>query len=541
MFAGPSPIRSVAEARTLGDVLRVNALVHSNKIALESPDGRSVTFGELNERVNRLSNAVRALGLQKGARVAILSRNRSEYVESYGLAKSGLIVVPLNWRLPATELTKLVAHSAPELAIVDELHRDLVDGVRDSWPSVKHFILLGASGAGWQAYETLIANGMPAEPEVTAVARDVLCVIYTSGTTAAPKGVAITHAAAMGNCRTAAAEMLMLHETDRTMAVMPLFHVGGMWYHLFPSFATGCTTLILSQFEPAEVLKELDAHQITNVHLVPTMIAALLDQPNARTVNLSCLRLIFYAASSMPAHLLRRAMQTFEHCGFAQSYGSTEAGVVTVLDPDDHCRAREPPGEHLLSSCGRPFIDRDVRIVDAARGVLDTGEIGEIEVQSPDLMQGYWMNERATRDTLIDGWLKTGDLGYVDAQGYLYIVDRKNDLIVTGGENVYPSEVESHLYRDHDVHEAAVFGIPDPRWVEVVVAAVILKPGASVSSEELGSRLRRQLAAYKCPKAIYFVQTLPKSAAGKILRKELRKQYGAVTELPMVSRAPTQK
>ncbi|MDB5913684.1 MAG: Acyl-CoA synthetase (AMP-forming)/AMP-acid ligase [Ramlibacter sp.] len=310
------------------------------------------------------------------------------------------------------------------------------------------------------------------------------------------------------------------------MAVMPLFHVGGMWYHLFPSIAAGCTTLLLAEFDPATVLRELELRHITNVHLVPTMIGALLAHPASGTADLSHVRLLFYAASSMPADLLRRAMQAFPSCGFAQGYGSTEAGIVSVLDPTAHQRARQPQGEHLLQSCGLPCAGHDVRIVDSKNQVAEVGAVGEIEVRSADLMQGYWRNDDATRLVLRDGWLKTGDLGYFDGEGFLYIVDRKNDMVITGGENVFPTEVEGVLYRDPDVLEAAVFGVPDPLWVEKVVAAVVLKPGSSVSADELIRRLRAQLAAYKCPKVIYFSSSLPKSAVGKVLRKELRKQYG---------------
>jgi acyl-CoA synthetase (AMP-forming)/AMP-acid ligase II len=298
-----------------------------------------------------------------------------------------------------------------------------------------------------------------------------------------------------------------------------------MWYHLFPSFASGCTTFIGSSFEPGAVLRDLAAHRITNVHLVPTMINALLSHPDANAVNLGHLRLLFYAASSMPADLLRQAMRTFSRTSFTQGYGSTEAGVITVLNAHDHRRALEPGHAHLLSSCGRPLPGREVRIVDDAGSGVDHDRIGEIEVRSPDLMRGYWLNDTETQRASRDGWFKSGDLGYLDAEGFLYIVDRKNDLIITGGENVYPTEIEAYLYRDPDVLEAAVFGIPDPRWVEAVVAAVVPRAGSHVSGADLVIRLRAQLAAFKCPKEIYLVQTLPKSAAGKILRKELRKQY----------------
>lgn len=511
---------------SLGDVLVANATVRPHKEAFQTLDGRSVTFVGFNCRVNRLSSSVAALGLKHGDRVAILSKNRPEYVETYGLAKAGIVVVPLNWRLTPQELVTLIQHSEPKLLVVDEPHKALVDSIRDQLTSVKFFVFLGEKSAGWESYESLVAQGAEAEPKSRGEADDVLCLIYTSGTTGAPKGVAITHAGALGNCRTSATEMLQLTAEDKSMAVMPLFHVGGMWYHLFPSFATGCTTVLLSEFDPAVVLKELEVREISNVHLVPTMIGALLAHPNVADADLSKVRLLFYAASSMPPDLLRRAMDAFPKCGFAQAYGSTEAGVVSVLGPDEHRRARLPEGEHLLASCGRPFSGHTVRLVDEAHASVALGSVGEIEVHSPNVMKGYWHNSEATEKALRDGWLKTGDLGYFDAEGYLYIIDRKNDMVVSGGENVFPTEVEGYLFRDPDILEAAVFGVPDAKWVERVVAAVVLKPGVQVTEDELIRRLRTQLAPYKCPKNIHFVSTLPKSAVGKVLRKELRKQWG---------------
>jgi acyl-CoA synthetase (AMP-forming)/AMP-acid ligase II len=518
-------MNALSNARTLGDVIHGNAADTPDKVAFEMPGGRSVTFADFDRRVSRLGGALLALGLRPGDRVAILSRNCIEYVEAFGASSRGLITVPLNWRLPAGDLAKLIQHSQAKVLIADEQHRELVEGMRDQLSAVTHLVLLGATRNGWMGYEELLSKGEDSDPGNRAAPQDVLCLIYTSGTTGAPKGVEVTHAAALGNARTAAHEMLGLTPHDHTMAVMPLFHAGGMWYHLFPSFATGCTTVILSEFEPGMMLRELQARRITNVHLVPTMIGSLLAHPSVAETDLRHLRLLFYAASSMPPDLLRRAMIAFPACGFAQAYGSTEGGVITILGPGDHRQAREPDGERLLLSCGRPFSGREVRIVDDLACVLEQGEIGEIEVRSPDLMRGYWRNEQATSAVLRDGWLKTGDLGHFDADGYLYIVDRKNDMIVTGGENVYPNEVEAQLFADPDVLEAAVFGISDPRWVEKVVAAVVLRPGATPSAEDILARLRQRLAHYKCPKTIFLTSNLPKSAVGKVLRKELRKQY----------------
>jgi acyl-CoA synthetase (AMP-forming)/AMP-acid ligase II len=515
---------AVFSARTLGDVLRIHAVERPHKVALTTASGHQVSFGELNERANRLNDAVARLGLKKGSRAAILSRNRPEYVEVYALSKSGVIVVPLNWRLAAAELLRLLLHAEPEVLFVDGANRHIAEDLREKLPCVRHFVALDEWDDGWLSYGDLLSASNAAEPDQAALAEDVLCLMYTSGTTATPKGVALTHAGVLGNARTAV-ELLRLTEQDRTLAAMPMFHVGGMWYHLFPSLAAGCTTWLLAEFDPEVVLRQLEANRITNVHLVPTMIAGILALPAAATANLSHLRLIFYAASSMPAELLRRAMDRFSEASFAQSYGSTEAGIVSALDPETHRRAQVRANEHLLHSCGTPCTGHAVRIVDADEQVVERGQIGEIEVSSADVMKGYWRDEASTRAVLRAGWLKTGDLGYLDDEAFLYIVDRKNDMVITGGENVFPTQVESALYREPEVLEAAVFGVPDPVWVEKVVAAVVLKPGARISEQQLIHRLRSELAPYKCPKQIHFTDNLPKSAVGKVLRKALRKQY----------------
>lgn len=516
----------MSNTRTLGHVLTTAAARWPDKVAFETIDGKTVTFGVFNQRVNALNNAVATLGVKKGARIAILSKNRPEYIEVYGLSKSGYVVVPLNWRLAANELIKLLQHSQPDVIIVDASHLEVAQVLRSAVSCLTSCILLGNGEAdGWLSYESLVSSGNTSEPSISAQDDDVLSIIYTSGTTGNPKGVAMLHSAALGHVEVAS-QQLQITDSDVTMAVMPLFHVGGMWYHLFPSFACGSTTLMLSDFEPGTVLRELESKRISNVHLVPTMIGALVDHPDAAKTDLSGLRSLFYAASSIPPSLLHKAMQTFPKCGFVQGYGSTEGGMISVLTALDHRRAMQQGQERMLTSCGMPYPKRQVRIVDDSGHQVPQGSVGEIEVRSPDLMKGYWLDESATDRVLKDGWLRTGDLGRQDTEGFIYLVDRKNDMVVTGGENVFPTEVEAYFFADPDVKDVAVFGIPDPRWVERVVAAVVRKPGSSVTAEELNLRVRKQLAAYKCPKQIFFVDQLPKNAVGKVLRKELRKQYG---------------
>lgn len=510
-----------------GDLCDFLAEKFGKKTAFVNVDGRELSFAGFNARVNKLNNALVLKGVRKGDRVAILSKNCNEYVETYGLAKSGFIVVPLNWRLTPEELLRLLIHSDPTAIIADEQHIPVIDSLRSQLPSVKTFVGIGAIDDRWINYEALLAHasGDQPRPDAALDQEDVVCLMYTSGTTGAPKGVAITHRGILGNARVSAERVLHLTPEDRTLAAMPLFHAGGMWYHLHPSYAAGCTSVLMAGFEASRVLKNLAAHAITNVHLVPTMIGALLSDPLIEQTDLGKLRLIFYAASAIPLELLKRALATFTSCDFIQSYGSTEAGMITDLSADDHMKAIEGGREGLLSSCGRPAPGNAIRIADDDGVSVAAGQIGEILIKGQSMMSHYWKNPAATETAVVDGWFRSGDLGYSDSDGYVYLVDRKNDMIVTGGENVYPSEVEEILCADPDVVMASVFGVADAIWVERVVAAVVLKPGVHKSAAQIIARTKQQLAAYKCPKEIFFQDQLPMNAVGKISKKDLKRAF----------------
>jgi long-chain acyl-CoA synthetase len=508
-----------------GDAGRRNAAAFPDRPAFIAA-GRLVTFSQFNERANRLNNALGGLGLRKGDRVAILSRNRPEFVEAYGVAKSGLIAVPLNWRLSRGELLHPLKDSRPAAILAEPEFAPLIDALRGELDGLRHAIGFGVREPGWRDYEELLAGASDDEPQAEVRPDDVLCLMYTSGTTGQPKGAMHTHRSVLRNCEAAARGLLQLSPGDVTLAVMPLFHVGGMWYHLFPSFASGCTTVMLNAFEPGAVLDALERHRVTNVHLVPTMVHALVEtlrhEQREAPRTLAHLRRIYYAASSIPMEVLRAALSAFSSSGFVQSYGSTEAGIVTALTPEDHARAIDDPAcAGLLSSCGRALGGVDMSVLDEDGRPAPAGAIGEIAVRGERTMAGYW----PTRRDSDDDWLRTDDMGRIDEDGYLTIIDRKHDMIVSGGENVYPCEVEEILYRDPDVLEAAVFGMPDARWVEKVAAAVVLRPGSKATAEDIIGRARLQLAGYKCPKTVILAGNLPRTATGKVLKKELRRLY----------------
>jgi long-chain acyl-CoA synthetase len=513
--------------QTIGDVYRGNAARYGDKPAFIMPDGRARTFASLYERATRLGNALLARGLKPGDRVGILSRNRIEYVEAYGVSTAGLIALPLNWRLSPRELQIVLTNAEPAALIVDPSFMPVIDELRGALPFVRLFLGLDNGAEGFESYDDAVASGASQAAGIAVAPEATACLLYTSGTTGIPKGAELTHRGLLLNCAAAIDEMFRFTDADITLAPMPFFHVGGMWYHLFPSFAAGCTTVIMPQFDPQGVLTLMARHRVTNTHLVPTMIHALLEQPNIGSFDLSALQMMFYAASSMPVETLKRATATFT-CDFAQGYGSTEAGMVTCLTPDDHRKARAGL-EDLLLACGRPLSNVAVKL--APPDNAEDAGIGEILVKSPMTMARYWRNPDATAATIQDEWLRTGDLGRIDGEGYLTILDRKSDMIVTGGENVYPREVEDILLQDADILEVAVFDLPDDRWVQKVVAAVVPR-GSAFDPTALLARARHKLAGYKCPKEIFVTDSLPKNAAGKVLRKVLRENYrgrGAVT------------
>jgi acyl-CoA synthetase (AMP-forming)/AMP-acid ligase II len=512
-----------AGVAVLGDVFRRNAEACPDKTAFIGAGGE-VSFAAVNARVNRLNHALATAGLHKGDRVAILSRNRTEFFEILGAAKSGFVPVPLNWRLSAAELRSILLDCQPSVIFAEERFRPVVEQIRPELDGLVRFVALGERHESWLDYEQFVATGLDVEPAATVTARDLASIVYTSGTTGRPKGAMLTHRSLLANCREMVERGMTLTTADISLAVMPLFHVGGLWYYAFPCFAAGCTTVVLPEFSPASVLAVISRHRVTTTHVVPTMLSDLLQHD--ADGKMATLRLIFYAASSIPIALLRRALGALRGCDLVQGYGSTEAGVVTVFTAEDHRRALADEHESaLLFSCGRSSSDPgDIRI-DASGLDGEDASLGEICVRSDKVMQGYWQNEAATAAAFTEGWLRTGDLGRLDERGYLYIVDRKNDMIVTGGENVFPFEVEAALLEDPAVAEAAVFGVPDERWVQRVVAAVVPPAGKTVSADAIVGRLKGRLASYKCPKDVIFVESLPRNAVGKVLRKELRSRF----------------
>ncbi|MFH1061079.1 MAG: long-chain-fatty-acid--CoA ligase [Pseudomonadota bacterium] len=509
---------------TMGDILRRTAGRTPDKTALIMEQS-SLTYGQLNRRVNRLAHALLAQGLQTGDRVAVYTHNCLEFYEIYlALCKSGGVLVPINNLLREHELTRDLAYVRPRFIIYQAEFAPMVAKVMASTPSLEKAICLGAGGqAGHLDYERLMAGASEDEPEVAIDENDLMSIFLTSGTTGRPKGAMRTHRHNCLNALAAAVE-LGLTPDDRVLLLFPFFHV--TLEDRFCHLLRGNTIVIRREgsFNAAEVLGLLAEHRISICQFVPTMINTMLQEKDIESYDLSSLRLILYAAAPMPVELLKAALQRFK-CGFMQFYGQTETGpMTTVLRPEDHRMASEADVGRL-ASCGQSSLLFETRLVDTQDREVPVGEVGELAVRSEAMTRGYWDLSEETDRLLAGGWLHTGDFARRDEDGFIYIVDRKNDMIISGGKNIYPREVEETLYGHPAVLEASVIGVPDPHWGESVKAVVVLKPGMDATAQDLISFCKANLASYKKPSTIEFRDALPKSATGKILKRMLRDEF----------------
>jgi long-chain acyl-CoA synthetase len=513
---------------TFADVIYRNALLHSADEAFVCGPQR-ITFAQFNARVNRLIHALLSLGIKKGDVIGILSWNCLEYTDVYGAAmKGGFIASPFNPRLQSDELEYLINYSEANTLFVGPEFVETVSYLRARLPKVKYCISLEVSAPDMVSHGDLLARDSSDEPDIGVNRDDPVIIFYTSGTTGVPRGALYTHARKLDNTRIKALEM-GTKRGDRHLMVLPFFHIGGD-SHVWPFFLVGGCNVIMTQrsFDPGAVLQAIQEEKVTDMQIVPTQLNVLLSRQDLGAYDLSTLSRIYYAASPMPVELLRRGLEVLGPI-FAQGYGQTESGPQIATLPKETHQVLDKPVEaqKVLNSCGQPSLGVHVRVVDQNSEDVGPGTVGEIIAQSDSIMVEYWKKPKETGETIVDGWLHTGDLAYYDEKGFIYIVDRKKDMIVTGGENVYSREVEDVIYKHPAVAEAAVVGVPDPVWVERVHALIVRKTGASASEDEIIGFCKERLASYKAPKSVEFVEFLPKNPQGKILKKEIRIKYWA--------------
>ena len=485
-------------ANSLGRAARLSP----NRAALWSGD-RWLTFAELDHRVAGIAGALSRHGFASGDRLAVLMPNGADYLELvYACAWLGVIVVPLNVRLSVVELDRILADARPHGLI---RHSSLpVPTVPLAWQLVldQEQLDIGENGS-----RPAVIN----DPEA------VLALIYTSGTTGHPKGVVVTHANMLANVDHF--DYWMPHRDGAVhLHAAPLFHIADFPV-MFAAPAFGTAQVTIPRFSPQDFCEAVEHARVSHTVLVPTMVNLLTQFPELKNYDLTSLEEIAYGGSPMAPELIRRTREVLPDIRLVQGYGLSETGFLTALRDDEHVGRR-------LTSCGRPAPGIEVRIVDRLGAVVNAGEAGEMMARGANVMRCYWHSPKDTAQAFLDGWFRTGDVGYQDADGFFYILDRLKDMIVTGGENVYSGEVEAVIYEHPAVLEAAVFGIPDPKWGELVAACVVLKPGKALSGDELIDHCRGSLANFKVPRRVEFSDTeLPKSGIGKILKRVLRERF----------------
>lgn len=497
--------------------LTLNAARHSDKLAIIC-EGRSYTYQQFNEEVNRLSNGILKLGYRKGEKAAIFMKNSDHFaIAYYALVKAGLVIVPVNFRLTAVETSYILSQSDTTLVICDDEFEELINSTKETVADVRQVVVCPAAktaeNIGWEA----VRSEDSSEPVVDVHIHDDVEILFTSGTTGKPKGALFDHQ------RILSVNMSLImgsemNQRDRLIHLAPLFHSAQLNLFLLTGIMLGTTAVIHRDFNPVEVLKAIEEHKITYFFGVPAMYNALLQVPNAKNYTLNSVQKCFYGAAPMAPKLVQDSITLFGTDQFYNLCGLTEAGPGgVILYPDEH--------KERLGAGGKAMFLSNTRVVDDQMNDVKAGETGEFIIKGPIVMKEYYKKPEETSQTFKDDWLLTGDLATIDEEGYITIVDRKKDMILSGGENIYSVEVEQVLNSHPQILEAATIGVPDEKWGEVVAAVLVLKEGETVEEEELKEFCRERLAGYKIPKIYLYSNELPRNASGKILKYQLREQH----------------
>jgi long-chain acyl-CoA synthetase len=506
---------------SLGEIIRRGARERGDRPMI-TYGARTITWAEMDARASRVAQALLAAGLPEQGRVAFLDKNGPEYFEVLlGGGKANVVNVAVNWRLTPAEMAYVINDAAARLLIVGPDFAGHLEAMEPTLKSVERIVVIGGHPRH-ESYETWVARHPAQDPARPVAPEDVAMQLYTSGTTGLPKGAMLTNAS-LGTLLPHVGPWWQFDATSVNLVCMPLFHIGGSGWALV-GMGVGGHTILAREFVPGDILDGLERHGITNALFVPAMLQFLAATPGAAERDYRALRSIVYGASPITNEVLVRAMRTFR-CPFIQVYGLTETtGAITQLPASDH--AVEGPKARLLRSAGKPFPWVALRIVEPGGRECKPGEVGEVWTRSVQNFKGYWGREEETARTLgADGWLRTGDAGYLDDEGYLFLTDRVKDMIISGGENVYPAEVENALSEHPAVADIAVIGVPDPRWGETVKAIVVRRAGVTAQAEDIIAFARERLAHFKCPTSVDFADTLPRNPSGKILKRELREPY----------------
>ena len=526
------PIAFFPEIRTLGDAPRFHGRTRGPQPAFFF-EGRATTYAEFDRHTAQVANGLAAEGVMRGARIAYLGKNSDRYFELvFGAARRGAVLAPVNWRLAEPEVLYITNDAEAELLFVDEYCAPLVARIADKLSHVRKIIVMEAGASGRESYAAWRDRQSDADEDFAVSPDDVAVQLYTSGTTGLPKGVQLAHrnffafnayAAAHPGAFGPDMDWNDWGPDDVSLIALPVFHISGTGWGIVGVYS-GAFNVVLREFDNAAVVDAIRTFKVSKTVLVPSTMQMVLDMPGLNPGDFASMTDFLYGASAIPVDLLQRAVTTLG-CGFIQLYGMTETcGAVTFLPRDDHT-----PGNPRLRSAGKPIPGAEIRIMDPESDrILGPGIVGEICIKSPTTMIGYWKQEAETKRCIqAGGWVRSGDAGMLDNDGYLFISDRVKDMIVTGGENVYPAEVENAMYGHPDIAEVAVIGVPDAKWGEAVKAVVAVKPGHAADAAAILEFTRTRIAGYKLPKSIDFVEALPRNGTGKVLKRDLRAPYWA--------------
>ena len=508
---------------TLADLPKVQAFEYPNARALIFKD-KVLTYSQLEQRTNQVANSLLAQGIQPGSRVAILAKDSlKSYEILFACCKINAVFVPINWRLAAAEVSYILRDANVEILFVGFEFYQLIESIRKEIHGVKTIITLDKTAANCLTYDLWSQEHSDEPPNVAVQPHDVAVQMYTSGTTGRPKGVQLGHYSFFAIAKEFAQRdksWIGWNHNDKSLLTLSLFHIGSLWWAI-RGLVSGAENVVLENFVDLEVLEAIEKYRITKTFMVPAMIQILLNEPQAQQTDFSSLEYIIYGGSPIAESSLKKAIATFG-CNFVQIYGLTETGncAVSLL-----AEAHTSTNKEILKAAGKPFPGVSIKIINSGGKEASPSQIGEVCIKSPANMIGYWKLPEATAKTLVDGWIHTGDAGYFDKEGYLYICDRFKNMIIYGGENVYPAEIENILYEHPAIREVAVIGVPDEDFGEAIKAIVVLKAGMKATALDIINFVRGKIADFKLPRSVDFTESLPRTPSGKLQKGKIREKY----------------
>ena len=510
--------------RFIGEMITRGARYYPDNLATVFKDIH-FTYKELNDRVNQVGNALLKAGIRRGDRVGILCYNCHFYQEIfYGISKTGGVATTINWRLAPRELEFIINDAEVRILFVADRFWGQIEPIRDKLSTVKQYIMIGDPASDTIRYEKFLGSGSKEELRIDLDPHEPFWQLYTSGTTGRPKGVMVTHRNSLADTEHNIIGNRLNRDKQIWILVLPMFHIALKMMLIAAYVRAGM--VFMDKFDPKEICETIEREKCTNLAIGPSMWQMFMNYPELDQYDISSLKYCSYSTAPMPPITIKRLMEKFPNIVFFSTYGLTEAcSSLTILPNDQH--VLDGP-EHLhkrLASLGRPIDGVDIRIVDENGEDCPVGKIGEIIGRGDNIMKGYWRLPEETQKTLKEGWLYTGDMGYWDEYGYIYMADRKKDLIISGGENIYPKEVEDVIREVKGVVDVAVIGVPDEKWGEAVTAVVMKDPNSSVTGEDIIQYCAQNIAGYKKPKNVVLVSELPRNPVGKILKKVLREKY----------------